>query len=375
MTSLFVGIIALAAVVLGTAIVFFIAKYIRYRAARARDLRRAIYINTLSELVSRFAIPDVELEGWRKDPVFSERLIEALDIFDGAQRDHLVEIARRIGLADDLLKGLASKRVGRRLDAVTALSRIADIEHKAAIERALNDPSPEVRVQAAFALARIGSSDSVPKIIRRMNSEDLWAAQLMADALTEFGSSAVAAMAADVLIDRPGIEGQARYLPDLVRALGSIGDPTAEPALLHALGSDDPIIRLRAAEALGSSGTPTSVPKLMRTLDDDDWRVRVKAAAALGQQRDARGLMNLRTALRDPEWWVRQAAAEAIGRIGGGDQVLIDALDDDDPFARDAAVERLTLTGAVRQARRAGEGDRLHDKLVAMGRGHLVSES
>lgn len=113
----------------------------------------------------------------------------------------------------------------------------------------------------------------------------------------------------------------------------------------------------------------------MRTLDDDDWRVRVKAAAALGQQRDARGLMNLRTALRDPEWWVRQAAAEAIGRIGGGDQVLIDALDDDDPFARDAAVERLTLTGAVRQARRAGEGDRLHDKLVAMGRGHLVSES
>lgn len=375
MTSLFVGIIALAAVVLGTAIVFFIAKYIRYRAARARDLRRAIYINTLSELVSRFAIPDVELEGWRKDPVFSERLIEALDIFDGAQRDHLVEIARRIGLADDLLKGLASKRVGRRLDAVTALSRIADIEHKAAIERALNDPSAEVRVQAAFALARIGSSDSVPKIIRRMNSEDLWAAQLMADALTEFGSSAVAAMAADVLIDRPGIEGQARYLPDLVRALGSIGDPTAEPALLHALGSDDPIIRLRAAEALGSSGTPTSVPKLMRTLDDDDWRVRVKAAAALGQQRDARGLMNLRTALRDPEWWVRQAAAEAIGRIGGGDQVLIDALDDDDPFARDAAVERLTLTGAVRQARRAGEGDRLHDKLVAMGRGHLVSES
>lgn len=247
MTSLFVGIIALAAVVLGTAIVFFIAKYIRYRAARARDLRRAIYINTLSELVSRFAIPDVELEGWRKDPVFSERLIEALDIFGGAQRDHLVEIARRIGLADDLLKGLASKRVGRRLDAVTALSRIADIEHKAAIERALNDPSAEVRVQAAFALARIGSSDSVPKIIRRMNSEDLWAAQLMADALTEFGSSAVAAMAADVLIDRPGIEGQARYLPDLVRALGSIGDPTAEPALLHALGSDDPIIRLRAA--------------------------------------------------------------------------------------------------------------------------------
>ena len=372
MTSLFGAIVALAGAVLVSSTVFFIVKYIRFRAARARDLRRAIYINTLGELVSRFAIPDVELEGWRKDPIFAERLIEALDIFDGAQRDHLVEIGRRIGLADDLLEGLTSRKVGRRLDAVTALSRIADEEHQAAIEHALNDPSPEVRVQAAWALARIGSPASVPKIIRRMNSEDLWAAQLMADALTEFGSAAVAAMSADVLIDSPGIEGQARYLPDLVRALGSIGDPTAEPALIHALGSEDPIIRLRAAEALGKAGSPASLPKLMRTLEDEDWRVRVKAAAAMGDQRDGRGLKNLRSALRDSEWWVRQAAAESIGRIVGGQQVLMDALDDEDRFARDAAIERLTLTGAVRQAREAGEGDELYDKLVAMGRSHLV---
>lgn len=375
MISLIDAIVALAGAVFASSIVFFIIKYVRFRTARARDLRRAIYINTLSELVSRFAIPDVELEGWRKDPVFAERLIDALDIFDGAQRDHLVEIARRIGLVDDLVERLSSRQMGRRLDAITALARMADPEHQAAFERALDDSSPEVRIQAAWALARVGSRESVPRIIGRMEREELWAAQLMADALTEFGSAAVPAMAADVLIDRANIEGQSRYLPDLVRALGAIGDPTAEPALLHALESENAIIRLRAAEALGSAGSPSSVPKLIHTLDDEDWRVRAKAASALGAQRDTRGLSGLRLAMRDSEWWVRQAAAESIGRIVGGDKVLLASLDDQDPFARDAAVERLTLIGAVRRARQAGAGDPLHDKLVAMGRGHLVESA
>lgn len=372
MTGLTWVIVALAGIVLVTSIVFFIAKYIRYRWARARDLRRAIYINTISELVSRLSLPDVELEGWRRDPIFAERLVDALDVFDGMQRDHLIKLADHISLTEDLVNDLGARRTGTRLDAATALARLASPDLIEPFTVALSDPVSEVRVRAAAGLARIGDPASVTKILRQSEQEEEWAAQLMIDALVSFGSAAVPAIAAEILIDAPAIEGRSKHLPGLVRALGAIGDPIAEPALLHALTSDDPVMRLRAAEALGEAGSPDSIGMLVRALGDDDWRVRSKAAVALGSQGDAGVVSPLRTALRDSEWWVRQAAAEAIARLPKGSEILRAALDDEDPFARDAALERLTLNGQVRIARAMGPGDELYDKLVSIGREHLV---
>ncbi len=375
MTRLTDAVMALVVVVAVSGVIFFIVKYARFRWQRARDLRRAIYINTISELVARFTIPDVELEGWRNDPMFAERLVEALDIFDGAQRDHLLALAEHVGLTEDLLTDLESRRTGVRLDAATGLARLASPALIGPLTDALDDESPEVRVQVAQALARIGDPESVPRIIRRMNLEEAWSARLMADALVTFGSVAVPAMAAEVLIAGPEIEGGARHLPALVRALGAIGDPSSEPALLQALQADDAIVRLRAAEALGRAGSPRSVDALLRSLHDGDWRVRSKAAEALGSQGELRAIEPLRSAMRDAEWWVRQSAAEAIAKLPGGDSNLIAALDDDDPFARDAAIERLTLTGAVRRARTAGPGDDLYDLLASLGRTHLLESA
>ena len=69
---------------------------------------------------------------------------------------------------------------------------------------------------------------------------------------------------------------------------------------------------------------------------------------------------------------MRQSAAEALGRLPDGERALMDALDDEDRFARDAAIERLTLVGSIRRARSNGPGDELYDRLVEIGREHLV---
>lgn len=375
MNGLASAVVALAITVLASGVVFFVIKYGRHRWQRARDLRRAIYINTIGELVARSAIPNAQLDGWRRDPVFMERLIDAVDVFDGAQREHLLKLAEEIGLVDDLVGDLRHRRPGRRLDAATALARLARPELVAPLTAALHDSVIEVRVEAANALARIGAPESVGQILRRMEDEEPWSAILMADALIQFGPSAVPQVAAEVLMAQPQIEGRSRHLPDLVRTLGAIGDPSAEPALAHALASSDAVVRLRAAEALGRAGTPRSVKTLLRSLSDDDWRVRSKAAEALGSQGDESAAEALLDALRDPEWWVRQHAAEALAKLPDGASHLMRALDDEDAFARDAAIERLTLMGAVRRARKAGPGDELHDRLAGLGRLHLLESA
>jgi len=60
----------------------------------------------------------------------------------------------------------------------------------------------------------------------------------------------------------------------------SLAGPTID--LVRALHSDDPSVRLRAAQALGKSGDRAATPALVRELADKDVYVRKAAAEALG---------------------------------------------------------------------------------------------
>ncbi len=163
--------------------------------------------------------------------------------------------------------------------------------------------------------------------------------------------------------------------------LGTIGDLRAEPALLSALESTDPELRIRGAAALGTAGTPACVPALVRTLRDPEWEVRAQAATALGRQMDGRALESLAASMRDENWWVRQNSALAISEIPGGEDVLVALLEDPDRFARDAAVERLMAIGSVRKAVAAVKQGQADDqqrsivhRLVVQGRGDFIHE-
>jgi HEAT repeat protein len=67
-------------------------------------------------------------------------------------------------------------------------------------------------------------------------------------------------------------------------ALGRIG-AAAVPPLIVALRSEDPTVRLRAAEVLGRMGPEAAdaVEELVRLLNDPDVRVRKAAIRTLGQ--------------------------------------------------------------------------------------------
>lgn len=106
------------------------------------------------------------------------------------------------------------------------------------------------------------------------------------------------------------------------RALGSIGDARAAPALIkQATTHEDPGSRSTAAAALGDLGDVSAVDALIGALSDDNATVRAMGAQSLGNLRDRRATAPLLERLHDSEYGVRGETIEALGKIGDPDAV------------------------------------------------------
>lgn len=360
----------------------FVYKLFRHRRERFDEFRRASYIGALSEMATRSGYPLEMLRRWSPDGVFLETLLEFLKFLQGGERQNLLRLARELGIVERFVTELqTSKRRNRRVDAVEALAEFADPASSDALLEALRDPVDEVRWQAAGALAKIGDPRAVRPLLEMLQREADWGANRVADTLVAFGSTAVPDLARYALLSDPSLASRTAHLPLVARVLGIIGDVRAEPAMLSALESDDAELRIRAAASLGTVGSLTCVPALIRALRDSEWEVRAQAAAALGRQMDGRAIVPLQRAMRDQNWWVRQNSAQALSEIPGGVDALVETLEDEDRFARDAAIERLMAMGTVRKAVEAakggsaGEQDRyVVRQLVVLGKGEFLHD-
>ena len=271
---------------------------------------------------------------------------------------NLEELVRHLDIRTILVNSLRnSRRASKRLRAAGYLADLADHGQEWALVEALEDPIPEIRIQAVRGLATLRSKRAIPKLVDMLTHEEPWYAARIADQLVEFGSAATLALVAYA----EQVHGSAgRELA--VRVIGSIGDRSASPTLIHLVGGADPGLRLAAVSALGRSGTLEAVPILITSLTDEDWRVRARAAASLGTFSDPHSIPRLAAALRDPSWWVRQNAAEALVEIPGGHEALIAAVGGDDPYARDSALLHLALSGEIEDARVRIESDKGTDR-------------
>jgi len=117
----------------------------------------------------------------------------------------------------------------------------------------------------------------------------------------------------------------------LALSLGHLGDDTATPALVKALGDGDPTTRLYAGWALGNIGDRRAVPGLLERFGDDDSGVRKIAIYALGAIGDENAIPRLQVALSDPVRDVSWNAAVALAQLndGSGETQLLQMLDDE----------------------------------------------
>jgi HEAT repeat protein len=162
---------------------------------------------------------------------------------------------------DDLIKKLQNDEVDERFEAALTLGSKKDKKVIEALICAFEDGNPEVRLQAAKSLSKIGDMAVEPLI-------------------------------ESLKIDDSGIRRYATY------SLKGIGDSSVIKHLIDALKDDDWGVRKFSAKSLGEMEALESVESLIETLEDDDWGVRVAATKALGDIGDGRAVDPIKKARR-----------------------------------------------------------------------------
>jgi hypothetical protein len=200
----------------------------------------------------------------------------------------------------------------------SALRTLAQINHPTAytaLVNAVRHPMRDVRVDAAFMLAKQSSNKdtaAVPGLIEALYDED------------------------------------GRIRTAAVKLLGEYGDPNSVPEFLNLLNKEtDGSIRWAVTAALGRMGT-SAVPGLIEALRDENWKVRRSAAEALWALGEPEAVAGLVVALNDRNDVVRQAASSALEAMSTmAVPELIKALANRDRQVGRAAAEMLERIGTA----------------------------
>ncbi|MCA0455029.1 MAG: HEAT repeat domain-containing protein [Chloroflexi bacterium] len=213
-----------------------------------------------------------------------DKLMRRLFELQGEHQPHSVIVSRDAPTAvHTAVAALDSHNAEERRSALKSLAQMNHPTAYAALVGAVQHPMRDVRVDAAFLLAK------------QTNYKDAAAVPGLLDALSDE---------------------DARIRTAACKALGDIGDGAAVTELLRVMVKDnDSNIRWQATGALGKIGAD-AVPGLCEALRDEDWKVRRSAAEALWPMHEAQAIPALAEALIDRNDVVRQAASGALDAMG-----------------------------------------------------------
>ena len=245
----------------------------------------------------------------------------------------------------EVLAGVVDSSIGCILETMEDI----DPEVVTAIIEALKIPDNDVRVNAVWAIGKIGpqARASIPELMEALVDND-WKVRFPAAwALGRIGPDAVETIPS--LIHALG-DRKVDVRREAVQALGWIGPQTNEvvPALIGSLKDPDADIRYKAALTLGGFGSTAkeAVPALIDALGDSDELVRRFVPQALGEiGSDAKdAIPALILGFRDEE--VSTYAPSALGKIGKvAVPALIEALKDEDQIVRHKSASALGYIG------------------------------
>lgn len=230
-------------------------------------------------------------------------------------------LIKNTSAVEPLITQLEDADLELKKEIILALAMIGDAKAVPVLNKILlHDEDPFVRYDAAKALGRIKSADSVYSLITALKTDNNWMVRGgCADALGKTGDkSATNELKALLNIDAGNEASWARN--QAAWALAKMGTAGIE-ALVSSLGSNGASARRRACWALIEIGNP-AVPYLTSTLRDVSKFARKRSAMALGWIGNKKAVVPLSWALVDNEVEVRKAAAWALGRIGGTEAIV-----------------------------------------------------
>lgn len=348
-------------------------KTIHRRRMRRHRERRDHYVQVLSRhLAYEHAVDPIPPEA-ADDEAFLDALIDLRNTVTGVEVDKLSGIADRYKLVERQATRLRSRfPLTRRLRAAVSLAELGNDSSAPIMMEHLDDPSVEIRIQAARGLARIGHTPAIDRIVDRLEIEDPWVRARFGDSLAGFGARAAGPLMAYVRVNHVADDPTA--VVQALETLAVIGDLSVGPQVAEVLDrTHNPEVEIAAVGALGSVGGSHVVATVCEALRSEDWRVRAKAATSLGAIGDPSVAPDLAAALEDPAWWVRRNAAAALAILPGGSKTLYVALDSPDRYARDAAAEALEDIGELAKARsKDRDGEASPDELRLLS--HMSSQ-
>ena len=208
-------------------------------------------------------------------------LLAALEKAGKAARQHAIHLPRTApAILKEAVAALDNPDQQVMEQAMLRLAQMKLPEADGALLEALHHPLPDVRVAAAWQLAKRGEVKAVPGLIegnRRRGWHHEFGRQV-----AQIGSAAIPALLAALKDPDPIMRG------DLLGALHEIGDPTVVPDVVKLLDDTDSRVRQEAFRVLKSFGTPEALsaiddamPVLVRDLRDENGMVRYEASRLL----------------------------------------------------------------------------------------------
>jgi hypothetical protein len=254
-------------------------------------------------------------------------------IVRGGEARRIVDCLEEYGIIDDLLAQTEARSAWGRAEAVEALGRLRVDRAVPGIIIALDDPHEDVRTVAARALAAVGDPRAIAPLAHALADPSRWTLSLIAESLMAMGPEVVAPLLDLLSHDEHNVR------ISVIRILGEIRDPATAPALVAVLLEDDDLnLRAQVAAALGRIGGPVAENALLVAIEDAEWQVRAQAAKALGRIGNPAFAHVLARAMPDVNWWVRTNCAEALVCLGDAGRHQLELLmEHADPFVADQA--------------------------------------
>ena len=251
------------------------------------------------------------------------------------------------GVVARVLRDAKSRLKWTRAHALRILGELKLPQSIPTLLHALEDKDADVRNVAARSLGRMKLQAAEDALVALLGKHDQAVSARIAAICIEMGPRTAPLLIKTLRDGSP----KARFWA--ARILGEIADPRATRSLAEALADPEPDVRSAAVWAVGSIGDRSTGSLIAPLFQDPVWYVRAHAAEALGKIGDASSTTVLADALRDPSWWVRKNALDALVRLGEVSKpALLSALEGEDRFARDSAVEALTSLGVSAMAPR-----------------------
>ncbi|HMH87499.1 MAG TPA: HEAT repeat domain-containing protein [Steroidobacteraceae bacterium] len=225
-------------------------------------------------IVGMLRDPEIEVQNKAVDVVVKANhpetvkyLVDVLKDENEYARRAAVEVLNVVGTSKSvkyLLEVIADSDWWVRTRAADALGKIGGPRVVDAVLALIKDENQDIRRAAIEILNQTKDERAVAQLIEATRDPDWWVSERAVDALAEIGSSKALPRFIDML------QGEAKSLPTVIRAIGKIGDQKSLEALMPMLSRPENEIKVEAISALA---------KLADERRADTIRVRLQAVS------------------------------------------------------------------------------------------------